>query len=94
MAKIFYTEWDIQDMTRQGITSLAVNDDVVLTDLALEMAMKHGIRLVRENEVYREERGDAELIARVKAAVVARLGGDVDMAQLDGIIRRAIRSMK
>lgn len=94
MAKIFYTEWDIQDMARQGITSLAVNDNVVLTDLAREMAMKHGIRLVRENDVYPEEKGDAELIARVKAAVVARLGGDVDMAQLDGIIRRVISSMK
>ena len=48
MPKTFYTERDIQDMFAQGITSLVVNDDVVVTDLGRERAMKLGFDLIRE----------------------------------------------
>ena len=47
MPKIFYTEQDIDDLKARGIDSLDVNDSVVLTDLALERAMKHGIKINR-----------------------------------------------
>ena len=47
MPKTFYTERDIQDMFAQGITSLVVNDDVVVTDLGRERAMKLGFDLIR-----------------------------------------------
>jgi hypothetical protein len=94
MAKTFYTERDIEDMANRGVTSLVVNDDVVLTDLAREMAMKRGIRMVRENPVHPEDNGNAQLIHRVKAAVIARLGGDVDLAMLDAIITRVVNGMK
>jgi hypothetical protein len=94
MAKTFYTEWDIVDMARRGVTTLVVNDDVVLTDLAREMAMKHNIRLVRENPVHPEDNGTAELIHRVKAAVIARLGGDVDLALLDAVVTRIVNGLK
>ncbi len=93
MAKTFYTERDIEDMANRGVTSLAVNDDVVLTDLAREMALKRGIRLVRENPVHPEDNGSAQLIHRVKAAVIARLGGDVDMALLDAVVTRVVNGM-
>ena len=46
MPKIFYTEKDIEDMVKQGILSLEVNDNVVLTDLAYEKANRLGMRLV------------------------------------------------
>ncbi len=94
MAKTFYTERDIEDMANRGQTSLVVNDNVVLTDLARETALKRGVRLVRENLVHPEDNGSAQLIHRVKAAVIARLGGDVDMALLDAIVTRVVNGMK
>jgi hypothetical protein len=47
MAKKFYTEKDIEDLVRGGVMSLAVGDDVVLTELAYEKASRLGMRLVR-----------------------------------------------
>jgi hypothetical protein len=43
--KTFYTDHDIEDMAKAGIKEIEVHDDVVLTDLALEKALKLGIRL-------------------------------------------------
>jgi hypothetical protein len=94
MAKTFYTERDIEDMAKRGVTTLVVNDDVVLTDLARECAMKHNIRMVRETKVHPEDDGRAELIHRIKAAVIARLGGEVDMTLLDNVVRRVVSSLK
>lgn len=50
MAKIFYTDRDIEDLNNSGVTSLVVNDDVVITDLAREKAMKLGFELIREDD--------------------------------------------
>ncbi|MCW5876745.1 MAG: hypothetical protein KIS85_07665 [Anaerolineales bacterium] len=50
MAKVFYTERDIEDLARQGVTSLAVSDEVVVTDLAREKARRLGIELVGERD--------------------------------------------
>ena len=50
MPKVFYTEKDIEDLYRAGITSLVVDDDVVVTDLGREKAMKLGFELVREHD--------------------------------------------
>ena len=50
MAKIFYTERDIDDLKRRGVDSIEVNDNVVLTDLAVERAMKHGIKIHRRGQ--------------------------------------------
>ena len=94
MAKTFYTEWDIVEMANRGVTSLTVNDDVILTDLAREMALKRGIRLSRDNHVHLEDNGNAEIIHRVKAAVIARLGGQIDPALLDAVVTRVVESMK
>jgi len=47
MPKTFITERDIDDMKTQGVTSVDVTDNIVLTDLAVERAMKHGIKLKR-----------------------------------------------
>ncbi len=48
MPKTFYTERDIEDLYNSGVTSLVVTDDVVVTDLGRERAMKLGFELVRE----------------------------------------------
>jgi hypothetical protein len=50
MPKTFYTERDIEDMVRDGVTSLIVDEDVALTDLAYEKARKLGMELLREND--------------------------------------------
>jgi hypothetical protein len=47
MAKIFYTERDIDELKARGVTSIDVADNVVLTDLAVERAFKHGIKINR-----------------------------------------------
>ena len=47
MPKTFYTEHDIEDLSKRGVISLVVDDDVVLTDLARDKAMRLGIELIR-----------------------------------------------
>ncbi|MBT7075047.1 MAG: hypothetical protein HN922_09090 [Anaerolineae bacterium] len=50
MPKTFYTERDIEDMVRQGISSLAVDDNAVLTDLAYTRAHQLGLVLISDND--------------------------------------------
>lgn len=47
MPKIFYTERDIDDLKTRGITSIDLTDNVVMTDLALERAMRYEIKINR-----------------------------------------------
>ena len=95
MPKTFYTERDIEDMLNRGEMSLVLNDDIVLTDLGRELAMKRGMRIVREHAAPPAPQDDAsEVIRRVKEAVIARLGDrKVDMAVLDAVITRVVKSM-
>jgi hypothetical protein len=111
VSKTFYTERDIEDLARQGVHSLTVNDEVVLTELAVERAERLGIALVSEHAAppsapmrpYIAEwarpagaakrgspPGSEDLHQRVYAAVVQRLGGEVDPALLNTIIRRVL----
>ena len=46
IAKTFYTENDIEDLVQRGIMSLALNDNIVLTDLAYEKARRLGMSLI------------------------------------------------
>ncbi len=50
MPKVFYTERDVEDLVRRGVTSLVISDDVVVTDLGREKAMKLGLELIRKND--------------------------------------------
>ena len=47
MPKIFYTERDIDEMKARGVTSIDLTDNVVMTDLALERAMRYEIKINR-----------------------------------------------
>lgn len=47
MPKIFYTERDIDDMKARGVTSIDVTDNIVMTDLALERAMRYEMKVNR-----------------------------------------------
>jgi hypothetical protein len=53
MPKIFYTERDVDEMKARGVTSIDVTDSVVMTDLAMERALKY------EMKINRLERGPA-----------------------------------
>jgi hypothetical protein len=94
MPKTFYTERDIIDLAGRGVMSLEVNDDVVLTDLARDEALKRGVRLVRSANPQAEDPAQAELVHRVKAAVIARLGDQVDSQLLDAVVGRVVRGLK
>ena len=50
MAKVFYTERDIEDLARQGVKSLVVDDNTVLTELAREKARRLGVALAGEQD--------------------------------------------
>ena len=96
MVKVFYTERDIEDFHARGVTSIDVHDDVVLTDLARERALKLGVKLMRVQPGRQVEDGsDAQLVQRIKAAVLARLGEHtVDPALLDTVVRRVLLEMR
>ncbi|HLE27119.1 MAG TPA: hypothetical protein VI793_03310 [Anaerolineales bacterium] len=94
MPKTFYTERDIKDLLDRGVTALEVSDDVVLTDLARDMALRHGLRLLRANPAHPEDAKDAEIIHRVKAAVIARLGDQVDAKLLDAVVAKVVAGAK
>ena len=114
MPKTFITERDVDDLKARGITSIDVSDNVVMTDLAVERAFKHGMKVNRvehgappkasfspsvntyaSKPVERTPSAtDAEVIAKVKAAVLARLDGQVDAVLLDAVITKVISAMK
>jgi hypothetical protein len=112
MAKSFITERDIDDMKARGITSVDLNDNVVITDLAVERAMRNGMRINRQehspapmatfspsvntltSKPVERLASNAEVIAKVKAAVLARLDGQVDAALLEAVITRVVIAMK
>ncbi len=95
MPKIFYTERDIDDMFARGVTSIDVHDGVVLTDLARERMFKIGMTPNRvKPNVHPEDNPQEILVHKVKAAVIARLNGQIDPALLDNVIRRVLANMK
>ena len=95
MPKIFYTERDIDDLYARGTTSIDVHDGVVLTDLARERMFKYGMIPNRiKPESHPEDKPQEVLIHRIKAAVMARLGNQVDPVLLDTVIRRVMVDMK
>lgn len=50
MAKRFYTERDIEDLAAQGILTLTVDSNVILTGLAEEKAQRLGVKLVQSQQ--------------------------------------------
>lgn len=96
--KVFYTERDIEALHARGIGRLEVNDNVVLTDLAREKAEKLGIVLSASTQTVEVipalpatapaglSPEPADLVARIKAGVIAKLGTSEYNSLLDQII--------
>ena len=50
MPKVFYTERDVDELKARGVTSIDVTDNVVMTDLALERAMRYEMKINRSEQ--------------------------------------------
>lgn len=99
MGKTFYTDVDIERLQKEGITCLQITDDVVLTDLAREKTQQFGIELVRivplpSTPSSSSPSLDDGLFKQVKAAVIARLGINVNEQVIDSVIRRVLEGLK
>jgi len=97
MAKTIYTDRDIEDLTRRGIRTIAMTDDVYLTDVARERGEKLGITLqgtptpaapVAGAPVTTPRENLEQVVSQVKADVLAKLGPGVDAALIERIVRR------
>ncbi|GAB4579705.1 MAG: hypothetical protein Fur0022_24440 [Anaerolineales bacterium] len=109
MPKTIYTEQDIDALKARGATCVDVTDEVLLTDLAMERALKHGLKInhvgttapqatfspsVNTYAAYaREAPPDADLRRKIKAAVLARINGQVDDGVLENTITRVMQRM-
>jgi len=113
MPKTFYTERDIEDLARRGVTSVTITEDIVLTELAWEKAERLGVTLIREYDtppsapvrpyIANSTRAGgnaahklgtspdkADLREKVRQAVIARLGNEIDRTLLETIINRVL----
>lgn len=116
MPKTFYTERDIEDLSRRGVKSVTLTEDVVLTELAREKAERLGVALVREHDTppsapirpyianpphmggstapkQSPPPDKTDLREKVRQAVIARLGNEVDRTLLETIITRVLDSV-
>ena len=50
MPKTFYTEQDIDELHARGVKSVEITENVVITDLALERAMKYEMKVNRHEQ--------------------------------------------
>src|SRR5574341_1939467 len=103
MAKMIYTERDVDDLARRGIKEIAVTDDVYLTDVARERADKLGIALRSAATTFPGRpsafpsiapEGAEQVVSQVKADVIAKLGPGVDAALIERIVRRVVSQLK
>ncbi len=119
MARIFYTERDIEDLAKQGVREIDENDNVYLTDLARERMEALGIKSRRGKPQAAPASAPSvaapapapvsapapapaiapaglsaaekqQVMDKVKAGVIARLGPSVDTAMVDTIVRRVV----
>jgi hypothetical protein len=83
MGKVFITERDIEDMAREGKSRLVVDEDVVLTDLAYEKAVRAGIQLIQTHDTPPAAPVRPYIIqpARPAPSVVAEHDGKTDLHQ-------------
>jgi hypothetical protein len=81
MAKVFYTEHDIDEMKSRGATSVDITDNVVITDLALERAMKYEMKINRADSRSAPKATPSGSVNLVAAYPRAEPTGDSDLKQ-------------
>jgi hypothetical protein len=87
MPKIFYTEHDIDDMKARGVTSIDLTDNVVMTDLALERAMRY------EMKINRVERGSAPQASFSPSVNLAASSVHTVVQKSDAELKQKIKSL-
>ena len=98
--KTFYTERDIEDLVGQGITRLAIHDDIVLTELAREKATRLGLALIEGPDTAQPREGihqpsaNDDLSNQIKAKVIAHIGNRVPEDILDTVIARVLAQLQ
>ena len=87
MPKIFYTERDVDDMKARGITSIDVTDNVVMTDLAMERALKY------EMKINRAEHGPAPQASVSPSVNLAASSVHKTVERSDAELKQKIKSL-
>ena len=89
----FLTAQDIEQAIDQGITKISLDANTRVTDLARDMALSHGIRLVEaEQDTVPSPSPTSDLHQQVRDAVIARLG--MTPAGLDQVIARVLQNLE
>ncbi len=81
MPKIFYTERDIDEMKARGVTSIDVTENVVITDLALERAMRYEMKINRAEGSSAPKATMSGSVNLVAAYPRAESAGDAELKQ-------------
>ena len=101
--RLILTAADVDDLVTSPPSTLVVHPSATLTDAARERLGKVGIRVVpwvepksRPTPATREKEaeGDDALYGRIKAAVLAKVDGNVDEALLDAVLTRVLASLR
>ncbi len=92
MPKTFYTERDIEDLAKRGVISLLEDDDVVLTDIARDKAMRLGIEIVHEIDKP-SSAPERPYIAKITSPSAVQAGSDEGTRQPVGPERPYITKM-
>ena len=99
MAKIFYTERDIDDLHARGINSVDITDNVVITELALERALRYEMKINRADTHAAPQATLSGSVNLVAAYPRSESDGDVELkqkiksavlAKLDGQVDAAV----
>ncbi|MCS7037994.1 MAG: hypothetical protein RMN24_03790 [Anaerolineae bacterium] len=89
MPRRVLTQRDIEDLAAAGTTQIELDADTLVTALARDRARELGVRLLPATGARPTAPATAtDLHARVRAAVIARLGGTPE--GLDAIISRVL----
>ncbi|WKZ48693.1 MAG: hypothetical protein QY306_04885 [Anaerolineales bacterium] len=81
MAKVFYTEQDIDELNARGVTSIDVTENVVITDLALERAMRYEMKINRAEGSSAPKATMSGSVNLVAAYPRAESAGDAELKQ-------------
>jgi hypothetical protein len=94
MARRFLTVRDLEEMAARGVTRVEIDDNTTVTDAGRDRARALGIALapVAKAAPPTPPAFADPLHARVRAAVIAQLGGTPE--NLDAIISRVLAGMK
>ena len=86
MPKTFYTERDIEDLSKRGVISLVEDEDVVLTDLARDKAMRLGIEIVHEFD-QPPSAPERPYLTKLTSPTATEPGGEVSPAKTSSPVR-------